>query len=88
MLLSRMVKRRALLLAMGAVWMLGMHWLDLIWLVMPELGPQVSIGLMEVGLTLALGGIWLLGVGHMLSRAGLVPVGDPRLSESVAFENI
>ncbi len=89
MLLSRHVKRRALLLAMGAVWMLAMHWLDLVWLVMPELGPGlVAIGLMEVGLTLALGGVYLIGVGYMLSKAGLVPVGDPRLSESVAFENI
>ncbi len=88
MLLSRHVKRRALFIAMGAIWMLAMHWLDLVWLVMPELGPQVSIGLLEVGLTLALSGIYLIGVGYTLSRASLVPVGDPRLGESVAFENI
>ena len=88
MLLSRHVKRRAMLLAIGAIWLLGMHWLDLIWLVMPELGPQLSIGMMEVGSTLALSGVYLLGVGYTLGRAGLIPIGDPRLSESVAFENM
>jgi len=87
-LLSRGAKRRAGVLAFWAVWLLVMHWLDLVWLVMPELGPNVTIGAIEIGLTVGLSSVYLLGVWLTLGRGSLVPVHDPRISESLAFENV
>jgi len=37
---------------------------------------------------LAVGGAFLAVFGWLLRRHALVPVGDPRLSESLAFENV
>jgi hypothetical protein len=36
---------------------------------------------------LAVGGLWLGLVATLAGRANLVPIGDPRLEESLKFEN-
>ncbi len=40
-----------------------------------------------LGLVLGLGGLFLANTARMLKAAALVPVEDPRLAESLAFEN-
>lgn len=87
-LMSRHVKRRSKWLAAGAGWLLLMHWLDLAWIVMPELGPDLALGGVELGLLAAVGGVYAAGLAWRLAKAPLVAVGDPRLLDSVAFENI
>ncbi len=89
-LMSRHVKRRRRWLAAWAAWLLLMHWLDLVWLVMPEVEPSgsLTLGAMEIGLLLAVGGAYAAGLVWRLGVGPLVPVGDPRLRESLAFENI
>ncbi|MGA2618194.1 MAG: hypothetical protein ABSF26_11325 [Thermoguttaceae bacterium] len=42
---------------------------------------------MLIGLLLGLGGLFLANTARMLKAAALVPVEDPRLAESLAFEN-
>jgi hypothetical protein len=37
---------------------------------------------------LAVGGFFLAAFGWMSSRRALVPLGDPRLAESLSFENV
>jgi hypothetical protein len=34
-----------------------------------------------------MGGLYLMSTARLLAGAALVPVGDPRLDESLAFEN-
>jgi hypothetical protein len=87
-LMSRHIKRRRYWLATWAVWLLVTHWLDLVWLVMPESGPQLTIGGIEIGLMACVGGAYAAGLVWRLADGPLVPVGDPRLHESRAFENI
>jgi hypothetical protein len=82
-ILSRHVKgsRPAMLFWTG--WLLLMHYLDLYWLVMPELGPDFTFGLLELGTQIAVTSFWLLGASLIATQTALVPVGDPRLQESM-----
>jgi hypothetical protein len=88
-LMPRTIKRRLPLLMLGASWMLLMHFLDIYWLVMPTLhehGPQWSA--LDLTTAVGIGGLFFATVGWALRRRAVVPVGDPRLVESLGFENI
>ncbi len=87
-LMPRTIKRTPPLLALGAAWVLLMHLLDIYWLIMPAMHPGgASIGLSDVAALLAVGGTFVAVLFWMLRGAPLVPVGDPRLPESLSFEN-
>jgi hypothetical protein len=87
--MPRTIKRKPALLAAGAAWMLAMHWVDVYWLVMPALHPEgVTISWLDVAALLAVGGWFLAGLSWMMQGSPLVPVGDPRLPESLSFENV
>ncbi|MCP4898024.1 MAG: quinol:cytochrome C oxidoreductase [bacterium] len=87
-LISRHVKRRPVLLALGGVWMLVMHWLDLYWLVMPEFSESGPVfGALDLLVFCGLGGVYVCGATWLLKKHSLVPERDPRLAESLAFEN-
>jgi hypothetical protein len=87
-LMGRAVKRRAATLAAGGAWLLVMHYVDLYWLVMPTLHTGgVSPSVLDVAALLAVGGCVAATAGWLLRRHALVPLGDPRLPESLAFEN-
>jgi hypothetical protein len=87
-LLSRAPKRRPRLLATAAVWMLAMHWVDIFWIVAPAGSPTRPLPhLVDVTLLVALGS-WLLAAAAFVVRGrSLVPERDPRLAESLTFEN-
>lgn len=88
-LLSRYAKRRTKVLAFWSAWLLAMHWLDLYWLIMPAAGDAVSFSGVMVDLLLAGGmGAWYLAAAARLAAPRcLVPRRDPRLVESLVFEN-
>ncbi len=87
-LISRQIKRRKIILSVAAVWLLFMHWFDLFWLVMPEVRPHgVPFRLLDLTCMLAVGGLIFSGVFWRMARVRLIPVGDPRLAESLGFEN-
>jgi hypothetical protein len=88
LLLSRAPKRKPGVLAGVGVWILAMHWADLHWLVMPELRPNAPVPtLLELLLLVGVGGVWLAGLVFVMGRQSLVPERDPRLPESLSFEN-
>jgi hypothetical protein len=88
-LLSRWVKRRSGLLMVGALWMLFMHLVDLHWLIMPTHHHDgLHLTLLDLTTLLAVGGLFVAVLGWLASRHALVPVSDPRLAESLGFENI
>lgn len=90
LLLPRAVKRGRVPVMVASIWLLGMHWLDLYWLVMPGFRPEngLSFHLLDLTCLLAQGGIFLGAVGVLSSRSRLAPIGDPRLAESLSFENV
>jgi hypothetical protein len=87
-LMGRAVKRRGSTLAIGGVWLLAMHFVDLYWQVMPTLHPEgFRPSLLDVASLLTVGGCFVAAAGWLLRRQALVPLRDPRLAESLAFEN-
>ncbi len=88
LLLTRGIKRSPLGIALVAVWMLVLHWVDLYWLILPNLHHH-GVHLTWVDLTT------LIGVGSFLVWAffdrlfshPMVPVQDPQLQTSMEFIN-
>lgn len=88
-LLPRTIKRHPRALAAAAVWLLAMHLLDLHWLVMPNLHPHgLEPSLLDVTALVGSLGLFLAAFGRSLWRHALVPIRDPRLPESLTFENV
>lgn len=85
-LLPRSIKRSPGTLLYPALWLLLMHYVDLYWLVMPEFGGATP-HLVDVLLWFGLGGVWLAGAARLAGRHALAPQKDPRLVESLTFEN-
>jgi hypothetical protein len=87
-LMGRAVKRRGWTLAVGGVWILAMHFLDLYWQVMPTLHPDgIRASILDLAAFLAIGGCFVAAAAWLMRRQALVPLRDPRLAESLAFEN-
>ena len=93
-LISRHVKRHKPSLAFWAVWLLVMHFIDMFWIVMPSYAEhagspdKIYFGLENVAVWLGLGGLFLWRVLAKSGQGSVVPLRDPRLSESLQFENI
>lgn len=91
-LISRIPKRRPGVLVVGAVWMLLMHWVDIYWLVMPgtrfAANGRVPLGLIDLAAFLGVGGLFMAATVQRLRTCSLVPERDPRLLESLTFENV
>ena len=87
-LLPRTIKRNPTALTLAAIWLLFMHLLDLHWLVMPNLHVDgMAPGLIDLAALIGSIGVFLAAFGIALRRQALVPVRDPRLPESLLFEN-
>jgi hypothetical protein len=87
-LLGRDVKRRRIALTAGAVWLLAFHYVDLYWLVMPSTAAAFQPHWLDPVCMVAVGGLFAGVLGRLMSRPALVPVADPRLPESLSFENM
>jgi hypothetical protein len=87
-LISRFAKRSRSLLLFWAVWILAMHWVDLYWVVMPEVQPtNPAPHLIDLLCMVGLGGLWVAGLAFLAKGRSLVPKRDPRLQDSLGFEN-
>jgi hypothetical protein len=83
-LLSRTSKRRAQVLWRIAAGLLGLHLLELFWLVLPAFYPStLAIHWLDVGLPIGMGGLWMAVFVWQLQRRSLLPWHDPRLQEVV-----
>lgn len=87
-LLPRTIKRHRALLAATAGWLLVMHYLDLYWLVTPGLHPEgVAPNVLDVTALIGSAGVFAAAFGWSMRRQALVPLRDPRLPESLLFDN-
>lgn len=88
-LLSRQVKRSRAGLAFFAVWILAVHYLDMFWLVKPAMHTEhIPFGLVDVLCLVGVLGVFIASVAYNAQKVPLVPLKDPRLKRSLAFENI
>ncbi|HJL20314.1 MAG TPA: hypothetical protein RMH99_31900 [Sandaracinaceae bacterium LLY-WYZ-13_1] len=94
LLISRNTKRRLPVLAFAAIWVVVMHIVELYWLVMPYaeqtgiVSTSMRLHWMDFAALFAVGGIYMSFVLWLMTRHPLVPVGDPRLSRALHFENV
>ena len=88
-LLSRQVKRHGRALVFWAVWVLAVVYLDMYWMVVPVLSPEVvPFGLIDLAALIGMAGVLVAAVAYQAQKVVLVPVKDPLLERSLAFENI
>lgn len=88
-LLPRANKRNLKVLGFFAGWMMLMHFCDLYWQIMPVLhGKGVALHWMDAAAWLAVGSAYGLVFWQGLKEKPLVPVGDPRLEQCLAFHNV
>ncbi len=86
-LVSRYAKRSRKMLAFWAFWIIGAQWLSLYWTIMPQFSESFVIDPMDLTAFIGVGGIWLAAITRMAMGRSLVPIKDPRLEESLRFEN-
>ncbi len=83
-MLIRAFKRSALALVIFTGWMLLMHWVDMYWLVLPNLHPHgVHFSWIDVVTMLGIGGLVLWLFMWQLGKHSLVPIHDPNLDHSI-----
>jgi hypothetical protein len=88
-LLPRTVKRHKLGLGLMAAWCLVMHYVDMYWLVMPNLDHHgAHFTWIDLGGLLGPVGVGALAVSLRVAKGNLFPVGDPRLPEAVRLQNL
>jgi len=86
-LLPRATKRSSIVLSFMAVWIIGMHWFDIHWIVLPVLRDSGGFHWLDFTCWLGLTGIFAGCLMYRLSRHPLVPQNHPYLGESLQFEN-
>jgi hypothetical protein len=99
-LLFRENKRYGRILAQVAAWVLLMHWLDLVWLIVPASipvghgssaahGAGITWGTVILSLAslLGVGGVWLATFFWRLKAWPMVPLNDPNLNEVLEHEH-
>lgn len=87
-LLSRHVKRSRPALAFWCFWQLGMVYIDMYWLVLPAIDVEPSVSASDLLALLGLLSALVAGAAREAGKKNLIPTKDPRLSQSLAFENI
>ncbi len=97
-LLRRSVKRNTGTLVLAAVWILMMEFVDMYWVIQPVLAHHhaahsethhmtMHLGPMDGLTALGMIGVFLAVFSWALARKAMVPVNDPRIAESIRFEN-
>jgi hypothetical protein len=85
-LLFRAVRRDPFWLGLMAAWVLVFHYVDLYWQILPAVYPGgVEPSWLDASVLLTVVSLFAALVAHACQSQALVPVGDPRLADSVAF---
>lgn len=87
-LLTRASKRNLVVMGTMSVWILAMRWVDIYWLVFPNLhqhGPHYSW--MDCTAMIGIGGIFVWYYWRKYTAHPIMPVGDESLGNSLDFEN-
>jgi hypothetical protein len=88
-LLARAAKRNMVTLGVMAGWILAMHFVDVYWLIMPNFYKQgAHLSWIDFATFFAVGSAFVLAFWRRLGRKALVPVGDLRFEQGLAFKNI
>jgi hypothetical protein len=94
-LMSRHIKRNRTLLAIGAGVLLLGQYVDMYWLIQPNMAIALDLEhghfsphIADVLALVGIGGLVVGAFAWLTGRTPTAPVGDPRLKESLRFENM
>lgn len=88
LLLSRDLKRNARLLAVVALGLMFMRWVELFWQVEPAFHERhAAFSWLYLAAPLFIGGVWLFFFARTLKTRPLLPIHDPYLAEAIAHEH-
>jgi len=93
--LSRHVKRKKITLAILCVWTMVFHFVDLFWVILPNyhahaehtVVPHASFTSYDLAALIGMLALFVAVVSFFAIRYKVAPAGDPRMKESLAFEN-
>lgn len=89
LLLPRWAKRTPKYLGTICVLVLGTQFLDLFWLIYPNFDDHhAKFALLDASIICGFAGVFLFATFRFLSQNNLVPVGDPRVTDSASHEVI
>lgn len=84
LLLSRDLKRNARKLALIALVVFIMRFIDLFWIITPTFrGEHLGLSFMDIAAPLALGGLWVAFFVWQLKKRQLLPINDPYLEPAL-----
>jgi hypothetical protein len=89
-LIGRWAKRRRAVLGFWCAWLLAWHWLDIVYLVLPTFHQEFFTPALLPPLLMTLGmlGLWFGAAALTAAGKPILPIRDPRLIESLEFDNI
>ena len=86
-ILSRNAKRTAAIMLPVVALLVGMHYVDLFWVVMPLFRKVASFEWTDAAALCGVGGVYMALVVRQFGAAPLVPVKDPFLTDSLEYDN-
>ena len=87
-MLSRHMKRNRTTMAIGACWMLFMHFMDIYFYVMPVHHHHLHFSWMDLTALLGIGGIFMAVVFWRFQKDAVVAHRDPQLVASMSYDNV
>jgi hypothetical protein len=88
MLITRAAKRSGKFMLLAALYMLVIHYVDLYWLIFPNLYEgNAHFSWVDIVTMMAIGGPFMWYFWTRFTAGPLVPVGDPKLAASIKFVN-
>lgn len=86
--MSRHAKRNLAVHFGFLIWMFVMTYVDLYWIIMPAIDKAgISFSLMHLAPFVGIGGFYIGALFNRMKKHALIPEQDPRLEESLSFEN-
>jgi hypothetical protein len=88
-MITRGAKRSLKMMTVMSLWLLAMHWVDVYWLVLPNLSHEnMQLSWMDAASLLAVTGLVISMFWRTFTSNAVLPVTDPRLGASIRFTNM
>ncbi len=84
LMLNKPVKRHGSILSKVALWVLGICYVSMHWLIAPTFRHRPELTWVDIACWVGIGGLWLAAFFGFLKSKPLLPLGDPRFKEKFA----
>ena len=86
--MSRHVKRNLVLHSIMAIWLVFMHYVDVFWVIMPNVYKSgFSYSIIDFLVFVGIGSLFFGLFFKRINKSFIIPVSDPRINESLSFKN-